>query len=129
MFVIKSKVIHGKAKGSKMGFATANQDITNLKELPELGVYASIVSIDDKNYLGITNVGTRPTVDNDDKVTIETHILDYDGDLYEKTLTVTLYDKIREIKKFDSEKALFEQIEKDEQTAKSLLSNKLEKNY
>ena len=86
MDIIKAKVIHGQGKGAEMGFATANQQISQLEKLPEIGVYASKVKIDDKQYIGITNVGTRPTVDDAAKITIETHVLDYSGDLYGKII-------------------------------------------
>ncbi len=124
MDIIESKVIHGKGKGKSMGFATANQDLSNLKEYPKKGVYASLVWIDKQKYIGITNVGTRPTVDNDKDITIETHILNYDKDLYGKTIKVELYYYLRDIKKFDNKKELLQQIEKDSLKAEQLFKEK-----
>ncbi|MDO4378664.1 MAG: riboflavin kinase [Erysipelotrichia bacterium] len=124
MDIIESKVIHGKGKGKSMGFATANQDISNLKVYPKNGVYASLVWIDKQKYIGITNVGTRPTVDNDKDITIETHILHYDKDLYGKTIKVELYYYLRDIKKFVNKKELLQQIEQDSLEAEQLFKEK-----
>ena len=106
-----------------MGFATANQQISQLEKLPEIGVYASKVKIDDKQYIGITNVGTRPTVDDAAKITIETHVLDYSGDLYGKIIEVDLVYRIRDIKKFANTQQLLKQINDDKETARELLAN------
>lgn len=123
MDIIKAKVIHGQGKGAEMGFATANQQISQLEKLPEIGVYASKVKIDDKQYIGITNVGTRPTVDDAAKITIETHVLDYNGDLYGKVIEVDLVYRIRDIKKFANTQQLLKQINDDKETARELLEN------
>ena len=123
MDIIKAKVIHGQGKGAEMGFATANQQISQLEKLPEIGVYASKVKIDDKQYIGITNVGTRPTVDDAAKITIETHVLDYSGDLYGKIIEVDLVFRIRDIKKFANTQQLLKQINDDKETARALLKN------
>lgn len=123
MDIIKAKVIHGQGKGAEMGFATANQQISQLEKLPEIGVYASKVKIDDKQYIGITNVGTRPTVDDAAKITIETHVLDYNGDLYGKIIEVDLVYRIRDIKKFANTQQLLKQINDDKETARELLKN------
>ena len=123
MDIIKAKVIHGQGKGAEMGFATANQQISQLEKLPEIGVYASKVKIDDKQYIGITNVGTRPTVDDAAKITIETHVLDYNGDLYGKIIEVDLVYRIRDIKKFANTQQILKQINDDKETARELLEN------
>ena len=123
MDIIKAKVIHGQGKGAEMGFATANQQISQLEKLPEIGVYASKAKIDDKQYIGITNVGTRPTVDDAAKITIETHVLDYSGDLYGKIIEVDLVYRIRDIKKFANTQQLLKQINDDKETARELLAN------
>ena len=123
MDIIKAKVIHGQGKGAEMGFATANQQISQLEKLQEIGVYASKVKIDDKQYIGITNVGTRPTVDDAAKITIETHVLDYSGDLYGKIIEVDLVYRIRDIKKFANTQQLLKQINDDKETARELLAN------
>lgn len=123
MDIIKAKVIHGQGKGAEMGFATANQQISQLEKLPEIGVYASKIKIDDKQYIGITNVGTRPTVDDAAKITIETHVLDYSGDLYGKIIEVDLVYRIRDIKKFANTQQLLKQINDDKETARELLAN------
>lgn len=124
---IKGKVIHGKGLGRKIGFPTAN---ILLEEgvLPESGVYASTITIPGsleetgKKYSSITNIGPRPTVDESKATTIETHILDFDADIYEKKVVLEIEKFIRPIKKFDSIDELKNQIKKDVSTSLALRS-------
>ena len=76
------------------------------------GVYFGKVEIDGKDYSTIINYGSRPTYNLKNKL-IEAHIIDFDGDLYGKYITVEFVSFMREILKFDSEKQLKEQLEKD----------------
>ena len=80
---------------------------------PAHGVYATRVQIGDSSYMGATNIGVRPTVDNSTHVTVETFILDFSGDLYGQTLRVDFYQRLREEKRFSSLSALQAQIEQD----------------
>lgn len=121
MISIVAKVVHGKALGRTMGFATANQDTSQTKECPDYGVYASKVWIDGKKYIGVTNVGTRPTVDNENNITIETHILDFDQNIYGKVIRVDLCHYLREITKYSTKEELIKQVQKDEEQARKLL--------
>ncbi len=121
MISIVAKVVHGKALGRTMGFATANQDTSEIKERPKYGVYASKVWVDSNKYIGVTNVGTRPTVDNENKITIETHILDFNEDIYDKVIRVDLCHYLRGISKFANKEELIAQVQKDEQCARELL--------
>lgn len=119
---IKGKVVHGNGKGKTVGMPTANLecDISSLHM--ENGVYASVVFID-KEYIGVTNVGTRPSVDNSEKITIETNILDFDRDIYGETIELTLLKKIRNVKKFANLKEVKEQVDKDKLNAKVIYNN------
>jgi riboflavin kinase/FMN adenylyltransferase len=107
--------------GRGMNLPTANLEIQS-DFLPQLGVYASVISFDGKSFMGITNIGHRPTVDSDEKITAETYILDFSGDLYGADITLKLYQKLRETIKFSSKEELRQQIEKDEKRAKAILS-------
>ena len=97
------------------------------KELPPLGVYTVQLEIDTKNsdrpriYQGVANLGTKPTVTDHREITLEVWLFDFEGDLYEKKITVYFLDYQRPEKKFPSLDALREQIQKDTQRAKEFL--------
>lgn len=113
-FFYYGKVIKGKQIGRTLGFPTANIKPSPLKITLPFGVYASHVMLrgNGKKYKGITNIGVKPTVDGED-VLIETHILDFNDDIYGMDIMVSLIEFIREEKKFDNLEALKEQIYKD----------------
>lgn len=112
-FYIKNKVIEGQQLARTLGFNTANllfpEDIIQIPN----GVYAVEVKIDNNNYIGIANYGTKPTVTNDDKKILEVHIVNFDENIYGKVIKVSFLDKIRDEKKFESLTQLKEQITKD----------------
>lgn len=112
-FTITGEVIEGQKIGRKIGFRTAN-----LVYPPELidipfGVYSVNVKIDDEIFKGITNFGIRPTVCETKTHSLETHILEFDRDIYGKTIEVEFLKMIRQEKKFNSVDALKNQINKD----------------
>ena len=115
MHVIKGKVIHGLGNGKKIGLPTCNLDIKDINENIEYGVYACRVN---NEYLGVCNVGNRPTVDN--KKTVEVHIIDFDKDIYGETITIELLSKLRDIIKFNSLDEVKNQILKDIEKTKEL---------
>jgi len=98
--------------GVKLGYPTANITPDERNVLPPNGVYASLAEIDGKTYKAITNIGIAPTFDKTKKL-IETNILDFESDIYNKEIFVFLTDMIRQEKKFASADELCEQIEKD----------------
>ena len=96
------EVVHGFEVGRKWGFPTINQKIPEGRIVPAYGVYCSTVEFDGKKYHGVTNIGVKPTVEKDIKEPLaETYIIDFDGDLYGKTVRTELYEFIRREKKFD----------------------------
>jgi riboflavin kinase/FMN adenylyltransferase len=101
-FFVMGEVIYGRQLGRRIGIPTINTDITSEKLLPPKGVYVTRVRIDDKSYRGVTNVGSKPTVNNSNKVGVETHIIDYSGDLYGRTLCVDFLHFLRPEIKFPS---------------------------
>ncbi len=103
----------GKQLGRTIGFPTVNLYPPVEKMLPPAGVYETQIIIGEKSYQGITNIGDNPTVDNDGKLRVETHIIDYSGDLYGKRLTVFFKRFIRHEIKFHSVDELKKQIETD----------------
>lgn len=107
------QVVHGKHLGHTIGFPTINQAIPDSKIIPNLGVYASRVIIDGKSYKAITNLGKKPTVGNMHPVGMETHIIEFSGDLYGKYIQTELLHFIRPEMKFESVEKLKEQIQID----------------
>ena len=122
MLRLTGVVIHGQGKGGPAGFTTANLCRDAGEALPENGVYAALARLEDgKTYLGVTNVGTRPTADDSARVTIETLLIGYAGDLYGRRMTLDIVGRIRDIRRFESMEALRLQIAQDRQTAARLL--------
>lgn len=118
-YSFSAPVIHGKHLGHQLGAPTVNQNIPSEMLIPAFGVYITDCEIDGRHFRGVTNVGVRPTVETDAHVNCETYLLDFEGDLYEKTVTVAFLDRIRPEKQFASKEELQEQIHKDIQTAKN----------
>ena len=85
------------------------------KVIPHRGSYATLAGIDGKQYPAMTNIGQRPTLDNGNQVTIETHLLDFDGDLYGRQLEVQFVERLRDERKFDNLQALKAQLNEDAQ--------------
>ena len=109
-YIVEGKVIGGKQLGRTIGFPTVK-----FKEnliLPRPGIYATKVYIKDKVYMGATNIGFNPTV-RVEKLSIETHILEFSQDIYGETIKIEFLERLRDEKKFDSLDGLKEQLKKD----------------
>ena len=118
-YSISGKVVHGAKRGRELGFPTANIHVRH--ERPALtGVYA--VKLQGMN--AIANLGVRPTVAGIPKLLLETHVFDYNGDLYGKHVHVEFLQKIREEKKFENLEALKAQIAKDIEVARNYFKTK-----
>ncbi len=111
-YFICGSVVEGSRLASKLNFPTINI-INNEKILPKFGVYKTNVIFDDRKYRGITNVGIRPTVSDDMSPVIETHIKNFNGNLYNKNVKIEFLQFIREEKKFNGIDELKKQIESD----------------
>jgi riboflavin kinase/FMN adenylyltransferase len=120
------RVVQGKQLGRTIGFPTANLELPTQKCLPRDGVYAIQAMIKNPDaatqapaqVLGVMNIGMRPTVDGDQR-SVEVHLFDWQGDLYDQELSVNLIRFIRPERKFDSLDALKAQIRSDCQTARN----------
>lgn len=122
-YSLKGKVIHGNHQGRKLGFPTANMSIENpVKLIPGNGVYISYLKVNNTSILGVTNIGNRPTITQDTNTSIETHLFDFQEDIYGKDVELFLLEKIRDEKKFNSLPELISQIQADIQFAKSQLT-------
>lgn len=111
-FGFSSRVIDGDKRGHVLGFPTINQIIPEELAMPRFGVYQSVVTVNGEKFKGVTNVGRRPTVGTE-KILSETHILDFDRDIYGENVDVRLIKFIRPEKKFSSFDELARQIKSD----------------
>ncbi len=112
-FFIMAKVAYGNKLGRTIGFPTINQLFETGQTIPKHGVYAAICEIDGISYGAVTNIGIKPTVEENIKPLAETHILGFSGDLYGKYVKTDIIGFMREEKKFSSLDMLKKQIEKD----------------
>jgi riboflavin kinase/FMN adenylyltransferase len=115
-YAITGKVIKGRSRGKELGFPTAN--ILPENDIIPQGVYITTASLDHKHYPSVTNIGINPTF-NPTGIQVETHLIDFKGDIYSKKIDLQFIQKIRSEKKFDSSRELSIQIEKDIKTAKA----------
>lgn len=120
-YTIIGKVSYGKRLGNKLGFPTVNIYPDQEKLLPPNGVYTAKVVIDNKEYGGVANIGTRPTVEDTTELSVETHIFDFDRDIYGEDITIMLYHFQRPEMKFDSVDKLIAQVNADKEFAKTFL--------
>ncbi len=123
-FTLHGKVVEGKQLGRKLGFPTANIEASDKhKIIPGYGVYAVSVELQQKEYLGMLNIGTRPTFNkNADNRSIEVNIFDFEGDIYNQEITLKFVDKIRDEQKFENVDKLVEQLKIDKISAINILS-------
>ena len=120
-YELNGLVVKGQQIGRSIGFPTANIHIPNdYKLIPHDGVYAVEVKVEGVLYKAMLNIGNRPTVDGTRK-TVEAHLFDFQGDLYNKLVTVSFKEFIREERKFENLEALKNQLVKDQKLAKSIL--------
>lgn len=111
-YSLSGLVEHGNGIGRQIGFPTANIRIQSNKLLPMSGVYSAQALVDGKSIVAIVNVGNNPTIGND-KISVESHLIDFYGNLYSKEVVLNFDLFIRSEKKFASLNELQEQIAKD----------------
>ena len=121
-YSIIGEVIHGRKIGRTLGMPTTNLIPSEHKLLPPNGVYATRTVIEGVSYLGVTNIGYKPTVGAESVKGVETYLFDYDGDLYGKVIEVDVYSFLRRERKFESLEALKGQLLKDIEESKMVLS-------
>ena len=120
---IEGVIIRGDRRGHTIGFPTANLKPQN-RVVPKFGVYASATLIDGKWKKGVTNIGVRPTFESDAEPSIETHIFDFEGNLYGSVLRVRFLHRIRDERKFSGIEELTAQIAADAETARRYFARK-----
>lgn len=133
---LSGRVVHGEQIGRKLGFPTANVELDDpCRLVPAPGVYAVTVKVFSENsefsdysessdsYLGVMNIGTRPTFDGHHQ-TLEVNILDFIGEIYGRRLTIGFVDRLRGEQHFSSPEALVTQMQHDVAEARSIFSER-----
>jgi len=120
-FQLVGKVITSDKRGRILGFPTANLDIKPQQALPGNGIYATIAQVDGEQFYSATNIGIRPTFGEGEK-TVETHLLNYKGDLYGKDMRLEFVQKLRDEQRFLSSEELKAQIERDVREVETILA-------
>jgi riboflavin kinase/FMN adenylyltransferase len=123
-YSIRGEVVHGRRFGRTIGMPTTNLIPSSTKLLPPCGVYASKTLIDGVYHPGVTNIGYKPTVGEEEYIGVETFIFDYDNDLYGEMIEVELFYYIRPEMKFGSVEELTQRMSEDILLARKYLGNK-----
>lgn len=119
-FTVEGLVEQGKGIGKSLGFPTANISLPEELVLPAKGVYAVLVSLNNKIYKGVANLGTKPTFNGED-IVLEIHLLDFSGTLYGERLEVFFIQNLRSEIKFDKPEDLARQVQRDLINAREIL--------
>jgi riboflavin kinase / FMN adenylyltransferase len=120
-YKLAGPVVHGFERGRTIGFPTANISVAADRAMPALGVYATRARVAGHVLKGATNIGRRPTFDAG-HISIETHLIDFEGDVYGERMEIEIVQRIRGEVKFDGPEALIAQISKDVERAREALS-------
>lgn len=123
-YFVLGEVVTGNRLGRTISFPTLNQLFEERQVVPKKGAYATSTEIYGKKYCAVTNIGVKPTVESNIKPLAETHVLDFSGDIYGKTVKTEFIGFLREEKKFPSLEHLKEQIQNDLNTAKKIYLSK-----
>lgn len=119
--IYSGKIVKGFQNGRKFGFPTANVVLDDENKLPDTGVYAVKVTLNDQPLYGMLYAGTRPTL-NLATLSIEIHLFNFDTDIYGQNLQFEILRKIRDERKFDSPQELIAQLKKDKEKILCLLN-------
>ncbi len=119
------KVHYGFRLGHKLGAPTINMRFADGVLVPRHGVYAAKVFLDTgESLMAVTNIGVRPTVSGGDRVSVESYILDYDGDLYDRRVRVEFHSFLRDEQRFPNTAALKEQIQRDAEATRAYFASR-----
>ena len=120
--VITGRIVHGKGIGRTVGMPTANLLPSSSSMIPPEGVYASVVHLRSGTYIGVTNIGPRPSVDNSPRETVETNILDFDSDIYGEDMVLEVMTYLRPVRKMADLEEVKRQVDEDKERARTILS-------
>ena len=119
-YSVSGTVVKGYRRGTGMGYPTAN--IRSEKVIPATGVYAVVAELEGARHNGVINIGNNPTFGNEE-TSAEVHLLDFEGDIYEKNITVLFIDRLRDERRFKNPEELARQIKKDIEKARKILAS------
>lgn len=119
-YTVSGVVVRGDARGRELGYPTANLQLTHHKLVPQDGIYFAKVDFQGATAFGMVSIGVRPTFFDQGMRTVEVHLLDFEGDLYGKTLAVQFLGRLREERKFDGAQQLIDQMRLDEARSRLL---------
>lgn len=119
-FSVSGEVVKGRQLGRTIGFPTANVEVSDRQLLPKTGVYAAEARINSGTYRAMVNVGYNPTVSAAEKVGVEAHLIDFDGEIYGQPIKIDFLKRLRDEKKFTSLEALKSQLKQDRVNASGL---------
>jgi riboflavin kinase/FMN adenylyltransferase len=122
-FQIEGPIIDGERRGRRIGFPTINILPPQGRVLPPNGVYATITRIHDKKYPGVSYIGSRPTF-GDGQIILETHLFDFEGDLYGLMAEVSFIEHLRGEKSFSGPQELIQSIRQDSEQSRKLLNER-----
>ncbi len=121
-FVLPGTVVEGAGRGRSLGFPTANLRIWEERAHPGPGVYACFARLSEERYQAVANIGVRPTFEQGSETpVVEAHLLDYEGDIYGKELSLAFVSRLRDERRFPGPEALLEQIRQDVRQARQVL--------
>jgi len=121
-FELPGRVTHGVGRGKQLGIPTANLEVWEERAVPGVGIYACLAELEGERKPAVVSIGYRPTFE--DGLTtpvVEAHLLDFDGDLYDRELKIVFIERLRDERRFSGPDPLVEQIGRDIQQARELL--------
>ena len=124
-FMTDGTVVHGQHMGHALGFPTINQLFQPGQLIPRFGVYATIAEFEGRRYIGATDIGVKPTVGDSFRPAAETHLLDFDREIYGTEVTLSYYAFLRGERKFQSLSELTETVLANAEQARALLKDRI----
>jgi len=115
--IVDGVVVEGEHRGTQLGFPTANIGVEALFHVPAKGVYAAQARVGAHQYHSVVNIGSKPTFHQDYPISIEAHLMEFDGNIYGQAISVSFLAKLRDEKRFESLQELISQIGRDRDQA------------
>ena len=121
-FSLEGPVVEGFRRGITIGFPTANLSVGKDRVIPQSGVYATYAFVDGRKLESVSNIGIRPTFEDNNDPTVECHIFNFDSNLYGRNIRIELVERLRSERKFSDVKELKKQISQDSKDARKSLA-------